>query len=113
MAPYPVELRVHLKPWTIEGPCDRPGPIEETTTSDILNGKVVVVTGASSGIGRAIAIGAARHGAKAVIVSDVTETLREGGGPTAAEIEELGVAARFHRTDVSKQSENDALVEVP
>lgn len=27
----------------------------------ILNGKVVVVTGASSGIGRAIATGAARH----------------------------------------------------
>ncbi|QDW37887.1 SDR family oxidoreductase [Bradyrhizobium sp. KBS0727] len=79
--------------------------------SDILNGKVVVVTGASSGIGRAIAIGAARHGAKAVIVSDVTETPREGGGPAAAEIGKLGVAARFHRTDVSKQSENDALVE--
>jgi L-rhamnose 1-dehydrogenase len=79
--------------------------------SDILNGKVVVVTGASSGIGRAIAIGAAQHGAKAVIVSDVTETPREGSVPTTAEIEKLGVVARFHRSDVSKQSENDALVE--
>jgi L-rhamnose 1-dehydrogenase len=88
-----------------------PKPFEETTVSDILNGKVVVVTGASSGIGRAIAIGAAQHGAKSVIVSDVTEVPREGGGSTTAEIEKLGVAARFHRTDVSKQSENDALVE--
>jgi NAD(P)-dependent dehydrogenase (short-subunit alcohol dehydrogenase family) len=79
--------------------------------SDILKGKVVVVTGASSGIGRAIAIGAAQHGAKAVIVSDVTEEPREGGGPAVAEIEKLGVPARFHRTDVSKQSENEALVE--
>lgn len=79
--------------------------------SDILKDKVVVVTGASSGIGRAIAIGAARHGAKAVIVSDVTEEPREGGGPAVAEIEKLGVPARFHRTDVSKQSENDSLVE--
>lgn len=79
--------------------------------SDILKDKVVVVTGASSGIGRAIAIGAARHGAKAVIVSDVTEKPREGGGPAVAEIEKLGVPARFHRTDVSKQSENDSLVE--
>jgi NAD(P)-dependent dehydrogenase (short-subunit alcohol dehydrogenase family) len=44
--------------------------------SDILTGKVVVITGAASGIGRASAIGAARHGAKAVIVSDVTEAPR-------------------------------------
>jgi L-rhamnose 1-dehydrogenase len=79
--------------------------------SNILKGKVVVVTGASSGIGRAIAIGAAQHGAKAVIVSDVTETPREGGEPTVAEIEKLGVAARFQRTDVSKRLENDALIE--
>jgi len=78
--------------------------------SNILEGKVVVVTGAASGIGRAIAITAAKHGAKAVIVSDVTDTPREGGGPTTAEIEALGVAARFHRTDVSKRNEVEALV---
>ena len=61
--------------------------------SDILTGRVVVVTGASSGIGRAIAIGAAQHGAKAIIVSDVIEAPREGGEPTVAEIEKFGVAA--------------------
>ena len=79
--------------------------------SDILNDKVVIVTGAASGIGRAIAIVAAKHGAKAVIVSDVTETPREGGGPTTGEIEALGVATRFVRTDVSKRAEVDALIE--
>jgi NAD(P)-dependent dehydrogenase (short-subunit alcohol dehydrogenase family) len=79
--------------------------------SDILKGKVIVVTGASSGIGRAIAIGAAQHGAMAVIVSDVIETPREGGEPTMAQIEALGVQARFVRTDVSKHADNDALVE--
>ncbi len=79
--------------------------------SDILKNKVVVVTGASSGIGRAIAIGAARHGAKAVIVSDITETSNEGGSTTTSEIEALGVAARFHRTDVSQRVQVDALVE--
>ncbi|MEJ8821175.1 SDR family oxidoreductase [Variovorax humicola] len=79
--------------------------------SDILKGKVVIVTGAASGIGRAIAIGAAQHGAAAVIVSDITETSNEGGTTTTSEIEALGVAVRFHRTDVSKRSEVDALIE--
>ena len=79
--------------------------------SDLLQGKVVLVTGAASGIGRAIAVAAARHGAKAVIVSDVTETPREGGGPTTGEIEALGVPARFCHADVTRRSEVDALVE--
>jgi NAD(P)-dependent dehydrogenase (short-subunit alcohol dehydrogenase family) len=79
--------------------------------SDILKGKVVIVTGAASGIGRAISIGAAQHGAKAVIVSDITETSNEGGSTTTSEIEALGTIARFHRTDVSKHAEVDALIE--
>jgi len=79
--------------------------------SDILKNKVVVVTGASSGIGRAIAIRAAEHGAKAVIVADITEAPREGGRLTVAEIEAIGSAARFVKTDVSKRADNDALIE--
>jgi L-rhamnose 1-dehydrogenase len=79
--------------------------------SDLLIGKVVVVTGAASGIGRAIAIAAAQHGAKAVIVSDVTEMPREGGAPTTAEIEVMGVRTEFVRTDVSKRADVDSLVE--
>lgn len=78
--------------------------------SDILKNKTVVVTGAASGIGRAIAIAAARYGAKAVIVSDITETPREGGTRTTDEIEALGVPARFHKADVSSKADNDALV---
>jgi len=80
--------------------------------SDILQGKVVVVTGASSGIGRAIAVGAAQHGAKAVIVADLSETPREGGGPAVAQIAALGVAARFVATDVTQRAQVDALVDV-
>jgi L-rhamnose 1-dehydrogenase len=79
--------------------------------SDLLKGKAVIVTGAASGIGRAIAIAAAQHGAKAVIVSDIIETPREGGRPTTGEIEALSVPARFVRTDVARRSEVDALVE--
>jgi NAD(P)-dependent dehydrogenase (short-subunit alcohol dehydrogenase family) len=78
--------------------------------SNILSGKVVVVTGASSGIGRAIAIRAAEHGAKAVIISDITEDPREGGEPTASVIQALGVAACFVRADVSSRADNDDLI---
>lgn len=79
--------------------------------SDLLRDKVVLVTGAASGIGRAIAIGAARHGAKAVIASDITETPREGGSSVTEEITRLGTTARFHRADVTRRSEVDALVD--
>lgn len=79
--------------------------------ADILAGKVVVVTGGANGIGREIAITAARSGAKAVIVGDITEVSREEGeAPTTEEIKKVGGQARFIRTDVSKSSEVDALV---
>lgn len=80
--------------------------------TNILQYKVVVVTGAASGIGRAIAINAARHGAKAVIVSDISPEPREGGMPTTHEIEALGVATRFVKADVSKKEDVDALLDV-
>jgi L-rhamnose 1-dehydrogenase len=76
----------------------------------MLFGKVVVVTGASSGIGRAVAIRAAKHGARALIVSDITAEPREGGTPTTQVVESLGVIARFVRADVSKRAEVDALL---
>jgi len=78
--------------------------------SDILAGKVVVVTSASSGLGRATSLSAARHGAKAVLVADITETPREGGRPTVAAATALGVAAQFVRTDVIKRGDLDARV---
>ncbi|MFF1913427.1 SDR family NAD(P)-dependent oxidoreductase [Streptomyces sp. NPDC058239] len=79
--------------------------------SDIPAGKVVVVTGAASGIGRAIAVAAARHGAKGVIVADLTETPHEGGEPTVAAIQTLGVPARFVATDVTRRAHAGALVD--
>ncbi|MFI6407269.1 SDR family NAD(P)-dependent oxidoreductase [Streptomyces sp. NPDC050548] len=79
--------------------------------SDILAGKVVVVTGAASGIGRAIAVSAAQHGAKAVVIADLTETPLEGGTPAVQEIEGLGVPAGFVRTDVTQRVQVDALIE--
>jgi NAD(P)-dependent dehydrogenase (short-subunit alcohol dehydrogenase family) len=44
--------------------------------TDILAGKVVIVTGAANGIGREIAITAARNWAKAAIASNI---IKRGG----------------------------------
>ena len=66
--------------------------------SSLLSGKIAVVTGASSGIGRAIAISFASEGAS-VVVADVTEQAVEGGEPTLEIIRRAGGTASFHKTD--------------
>ena len=65
-----------------------------------LDGKVSVVTGGSSGIGRGVALLFAAEGSK-VVVADVDVT---GGEETAALIGESGGDALFVRTDVSQSS---------
>ena len=75
----------------------------------ILDGRVAIVTGASSGIGRAIALTFAQAGA-IVVIADVTDEALEGGAPTAALVAEAGGRAAFQRTDVSRWADVDALV---
>lgn len=70
-------------------------------------GKVAVVTGASSGIGRASALAFAREGAK-VVVADV---LVEGGEETVRLIQEAGGEAFFVKTDVSNAAAVEALIQ--
>ena len=73
-----------------------------------LKGKVAVVTGASRGIGRAIALGLAEEGADLVInYSKNQEAARE----TAARVEELGVKALVLKGDVSSREECQELAE--
>ncbi|MFP4619543.1 MAG: SDR family NAD(P)-dependent oxidoreductase [Spirochaetaceae bacterium] len=75
-----------------------------------LKGKTAIVTGAASGIGRAIALLFAEEGAN-VMVADVTETVKEGGEPTAELIKMNGGSAAYRKTDVSIWAEVDSLVQ--
>ncbi len=69
-------------------------------------GKVALVTGAGSGIGRASAQKFAQEGAK-VIVADIVE---EGGNETVRLIREAGGETTFVKTDVSQAKEVEALI---
>lgn len=71
-----------------------------------MQGKVVIVTGASAGIGRATALAFGREGAS-VVVADV-DVAR--GETVADEIERLGVEALFVPADISRADEVVALV---
>ena len=73
----------------------------------MLKGKVGLVTGASSGIGRAIALQWAREGAK-VVVSDVNTA---AGEETAALVRAQGGDALFVAADVGSAADSEALVQ--
>ena len=72
----------------------------------MLKGKVALVTGAASGIGRAVALVWAREGAR-VVLSDLDE---DQGQETAALVRELGAEALFLRADASSAKDHEELV---
>ena len=71
-----------------------------------LEGKIALVTGGSSGIGRAAALAFAAEGAR-VVVADVNP---EGGAETIEMIGSAGGEAMFILTDVSQASQVEAMV---
>lgn len=71
-----------------------------------MKGKAVVVTGAASGIGRAIALRASALGGK-VVVADINE---DGGRETVSMIEDKGGEARFVKCDVTSLDDARATV---
>lgn len=72
-----------------------------------LKGKVAVVTGAASGIGKAIALAFAREGAK-IVASDINV---ESGEGTAAQIRENNGGAIFIEADVAESEAVSDLIE--
>jgi len=71
------------------------------------SGKVALVTGGTSGIGKTTAIEFARAGAQ-VVVSGRRE---KEGADVVAEIKKLGAAAAFIRADVSKEGDVKTMVD--
>lgn len=69
-------------------------------------GKVIIVTGASSGIGKATAIEAAKQGANVVIAARSLDKLKD----VAQVIEGFGVECLPVQTDVSKQEDAENLI---
>jgi NAD(P)-dependent dehydrogenase (short-subunit alcohol dehydrogenase family) len=74
-----------------------PEALTERNLRSTLEGRVVMVTGASSGIGRAVAAEVARHGARVILVSRTREKLEE----VETEIEGRGGEAWIYPTDLS------------
>jgi NAD(P)-dependent dehydrogenase (short-subunit alcohol dehydrogenase family) len=73
----------------------------------MLKDKVALITGGSSGIGRAVALAWAREGAR-VVVSD---TNCDGGEQTVAQVRGLGGEVLFVAADVSQPQDCEALVQ--
>lgn len=74
--------------------------------ADLLKNKVVLVTGGSSGIGRATALACAREGAK-VAVADIVVP---GGEETAQLVKDAGGEAFFIKADMTKAADLEAMV---
>jgi NAD(P)-dependent dehydrogenase (short-subunit alcohol dehydrogenase family) len=72
-----------------------------------LSGRVAVVTGGASGIGRGMALAFAEAGMH-VVIADINESLAQS---VAEEVEALGSRALAQRVDVVKHNEVDALAE--
>src|SRR5947209_7878698 len=71
-----------------------------------IDGKVVIITGASSGIGEASARLLARRGAKVVLGAQREENLQR----IASQIESDGGQAACRKLDVTQPADNEAIV---
>ncbi len=83
-----------------------PDLFKDRSFEGAVSGKTVLITGASSGIGRAAAIKIARAGGIPLLVARSADKLQE----TQREIEDLGGTAHSYTADVSEPDSVDELV---
>ncbi|MBI1779588.1 MAG: glucose 1-dehydrogenase [Proteobacteria bacterium] len=74
-----------------------------------LQGKIALITGAASGIGRAIARAYASEGA-AIVIVDIATKPREGGEPTHELLAREGFQVRFIEADIAEEAASEAAV---
>ena len=72
-----------------------------------LRGKSAIITGASTGIGRASALRFAREGARVLLA----DTDKHGGQAAVSEIQQAGGEAWFVAADVSRRADNERVVD--
>ncbi|HXS34352.1 MAG TPA: SDR family oxidoreductase [Solirubrobacterales bacterium] len=84
-----------------------PDLFKDRTLSAAVRGKVVLITGASSGIGKAAAVKAADAGATVLLVARSVEKLEE----TKHEIESSGGVAHIHRCDMADIEDIERMAE--
>jgi short-subunit dehydrogenase len=84
-----------------------PDLFKDRTLSAAVRGKVVLITGASSGIGKATAVKVADAGATVLLVARSVDKLEE----TKREIETGGGVAHIHRCDMSDMEDVERMAE--
>ncbi len=84
-----------------------PDLFKDRSLSAAVRGKVVLITGASSGIGKATAVKVADAGATVLLVARSVDKLEE----TKAEIETAGGVAHIHRCDMSDVEDIERMAE--
>ncbi len=84
-----------------------PDLFKDRSLAGAVRGKIVLITGASSGIGKATAVKVADAGATVLLVARSIERLEE----TKAEIEQAGGSAHIHRCDMSDVEDIERMAE--